>query len=365
MIKKLINEFQPDYSIHPGEILRETIETRNMSKGEFADRCGISFKTISQIINLKAPITLDTAIQFERVLGVSAEVWYNLDSQYKLYIANKKQIIKLGQLSEWANKFPLNILKKKEIISNTRDRSIIADELLKFFGVATIDAWNKFYGKLEIAFRKSNAYNSSFHSVIAWLRLAELIAEDIETNQFNMKKFISTLYEIRNLTTCLPIKFEPVMRKKCQEKGIAIVFSPELPKTRLYGATRWLSKKKALLALTLRYKSDDQFWFSFFHEAGHIVLHEQKRVFIDSPHKNGGDTLENEADEFARNILIPKDQYNQFLSHNKFYKQDIINFSNKIGIAPGIVVGRLQYDGIIKHEWHNDLKKKFELIPNE
>ncbi len=365
MIKKLINEFQPDYSIHPGEILRETIEARNMSKGEFADRCGISLKTISQIINLKAPITLDTAIQFERVLGVSAEIWYNLDSQYKLYLANKERKIKLEQLSEWVNKFPLNILKKKEIISNTRDRSIIADELLKFFGVATIDAWDKFYGKLEIAFRKSISYKSSFYSVATWLRLVELIAEDIKTNQFNMKKFNHTLNKIRDLTTYPPSKFEPVIKNECQKIGIAIVFFQELPKTRLYGATRWLSKKKALLALTLRYKTDDQFWFSFFHEAGHIVLHERKRVFIDSLQKKDNDTLENETDEFARNVLIPKDQYNQFRLHNKFHKQDIINFANKISIAPGIVVGRLQHDGLIKHDWHNDLKRKFKLIPNE
>jgi len=80
-----MDQFYPDYAIHPGEILMETLEARNMKKSELAERCGLSPKTVSLILNEKAPITPETAIQLERVLGVSANIWINLDANYRLH----------------------------------------------------------------------------------------------------------------------------------------------------------------------------------------------------------------------------------------------------------------------------------------
>ena len=77
--------FTPDYAVTPGEILEETLESRGIKKSAFAERCGLSAKTVSQIIHGKAPVTPETAIQFERVLGVSAAVWNNLEAFSRSY----------------------------------------------------------------------------------------------------------------------------------------------------------------------------------------------------------------------------------------------------------------------------------------
>ncbi len=357
------NEFEPDYSIHPGEILNETLEARGIRKTDFAGRCGISLKTVSQIINSKAPVTPETALQFERVLDVSADIWNNLDSQHKLHIARRNKLKKLESLKEWVNNFPISDLRRIKFLSDCRDRTLLADELLRFFGVANIDAWNKFYGKLAVAFRKSKSFESSTESVAAWLRFAELTAEEIVTNEYNTRKFRNALYKIRSFTTKDPTYFQPRMTEICQKAGVIFLVLPSFPRTRLSGATKWLTSRKVLIALTLRYKSDDQFWFSFFHEAGHILLHEKKRIFLDSIKPND-DTLEHEANEFARDLLAPADEYQEFAKRGRFYKQDILDFAKRISIAPGIIVGLLQHEKLINYKWHNDLKKKYELVEN-
>ena len=91
MLNTIINQFEPDYSIHPGEALKETLKARGIQKTEFAERCGISLKTISQIVNNKATVTPETALQFERVLGVAADIWNNLDSKHKLFLARSQK----------------------------------------------------------------------------------------------------------------------------------------------------------------------------------------------------------------------------------------------------------------------------------
>jgi Zn-dependent peptidase ImmA (M78 family) len=149
------------------------------------------------------------------------------------------------------------------------------------------------------------------------------------------------------------------MRTLCSDSGVALTFIPELPRTRLCGATLWLAPDKALISLSLRYKSDDQFWFSFFHEAGHIVLHGKKDVFIEE-HGLGGGAQEDAADEYARGLLFPDSRYEEYVKQGRFYASDIVAFAKSVNLSPGIVVGRLQHDNHIKYEWHNRLKRRFE-----
>jgi len=78
-------QYKPDYAVPPGEILEEILEARNIKKRDLAERCGLSAKTVSLIISGKAPITPGTAIQFERVLGVPANIWNNLEANYRLF----------------------------------------------------------------------------------------------------------------------------------------------------------------------------------------------------------------------------------------------------------------------------------------
>jgi len=194
-------------------------------------------------------------------------------------------------------------------------------------------------------------------SLAAWLRLGELEAQRIECEAYNAKAFKQHLADIRRLTPAEPDAFEPELRRLCAESGVAFVLIPELPHTRACGATRWLNPDKAILQLSLRYRSNDQFWFSFFHEAGHILLHSSKEVFIEG--SDCKSDKEEQADAFAANTLIPASEYRRLKNVGIFSRADVVAFAESIGIAPGIVVGRLQHDGLLPMSHLNDLKRRF------
>ncbi len=149
---------------------------------------------------------------------------------------------------------------------------------------------------------------------------------------------------------------------------VAVVFVPQLPKTRTSGATHWLNPDKALIQLSLRYKTNDHLWFAFFHESGHILLHGKRDFFLEG---NDVVSVENrdkelEANKFAEDLLIPPAELKQFLASNQqLSKAGIEQFAAKIGIAPGIVVGRLQHDGVLPPSHYNDLKQSFEWVLDE
>jgi HTH-type transcriptional regulator/antitoxin HigA len=353
------NQFNPDYVIHPGEILEETLKSRSISHIELAKRTGLSMKTVSLITNGKAPLTAETAIHLEKALGVSAQLWSNLDAKYRLFQAKETHRERMKGLVGWLDTFPPETLRSAKVISKPADPVENLERLLAFFGVSSPEAWESRYSKLAVNFRKTSAFSSSWQSVTCWLRLSELEAEEIQTKPFSMERFKAALSEIRQFTEIAMEEFQTRMKDECADSGVAVAFIPELPKTRVCGATLWLTAQKALLSLSLRYKSDDQFWFSFFHEAGHIVLHGKKELFVEE-HGSEGNAQENEADRFATTLLFPTGTYEEFVARGQFYESDIVDYARSINLAPGIVVGRLQHDKLVKYEWHNRLKKHFQ-----
>ena len=352
------NQFEPDYAIPPGEILEETLGARGMKKAEFAERCGRSEKMISQIISGQAPLTAETAIQFERVLGVSAGIWNNLEANYRLAIAKAEQQQELKQQKNWAKRFPVSKMVALGFIPKPESPTDQVAKLLDFFGVGSAAAWEERCARVCIAYRKSPSFKSAPESVATWLRMGELLAEDIDCEPYDRESFIGALSSIRGLTRKSPDVFVPEMQSLCADAGVAVTLVPELPKTHLSGAAHWLNKDKALITLSLRHKSDDHLWFSFFHEAGHILLHGKKDVFIDESKFDDKDK-EEEANRFARNTLIPLKKYRVFQQLGRWSAEAIIDFAKQLGIAPGIVVGRLQHDGLIPYSHHHRLKRRF------
>jgi hypothetical protein len=199
--------------------------------------------------------------------------------------------------------------------------------------------------------------------VASWLRQGEIEAQKYECKSYNAASFKASLNEIRALTLESPDVFEPRMKTLCSDAGVAVVFIPELPGTHVYGATRWLNSAKALMQLSLRGKSDDHLWFTFYHEAGHILLHGKRDVFIEAEDSRSGKATiiekEAQADQFAQDSLIPSGEYEVFKQNGRFSLSAIKKFAIKLGLAPGIVVGRLQHDGLIPYSQGNSLKKRF------
>jgi Zn-dependent peptidase ImmA (M78 family) len=152
---------------------------------------------------------------------------------------------------------------------------------------------------------------------------------------------------------------EELMRL-CAKAGVAVVFVQELPNTDICGSTQWLTPAKALIQLSLRYKTDDQLWFTIFHEAGHILKHGKRHIFLETEQENQ-EADEEEANTFASNMLINRAEWRQFIARDTYRtKAGIQDFAQKAGIAPGIVVGRLQHEKLLPFSHCNDLKRHLE-----
>ncbi|TVQ22422.1 MAG: addiction module antidote protein, HigA family [Spirochaetaceae bacterium] len=357
-----MNEFQPDYAVHPGEYLEEVLEARQLSKSEFADRCGLSAKTVSQIINGHNTFSSEVALQFETVLGISAGIWMNLVASYQLHMAREQEESRLKSWGEWAAQFPLADLRKHGVIGRRDAKGDWVRSLLSFFQVSTPQAWEQMYGRPAAAYRKSQSLAVSRFSLATWLRLAEEQAARAITEPYDAGRLRTAIDEIRTLTREEPEVFAPRVRQLCASAGVALVFVPDVKGARVSGATRWLSPTKAMVAQSLRHKSDDHFWFTLLHELAHVLLHAKKEVFVDEP---GADEsqAEQEANRFARDHLVPRKRYADFVSRGSFYPDEIAEFAEELQVAPGVVVGMLQYDGELRHEWGDKLKRRFELAP--
>jgi len=356
-------KYEPDYAVAPGEILEETLQSRGMQKVDLAERCGLSAKQMSLIISGKAPITPEAAINFERALGISANIWNNLEAKFRLHKARKLDYDELSKHEDWLDRFPIKELERRGIIDRDEDTPKRISQLLDFFGVGSVTTWQERYEQLLVSFRRSPAFQSSLEAVITWLRIGELEATKIDCNSYSKSKFDAALDKIRRLSCEDPKVFEPKMKKLCANSGVALVFVGELQGIHLSGATRWLQSDRAMIELSLRYKTDDHLWFTFFHEAGHVRLHGKKEVFIDEIIQSVFSDEEQEADQFASNRLIPKKAYNEFIKNDDYNHSNICEFAEALGIAPGIVVGRLQHDNLLPWKTSvNSLKCHFKLV---
>lgn len=357
MTNMLQNEYHPDYVSPPGETLLETLETIGMSQAELAKRMGRPVKTINEIIQKKAAITAETALQLEQVLHIPASFWLKLEQHYRESLARLAEEQRLECWVEWLKEIPIRTMMRRGWIPACTNKSQQVLEALRFFGVASPEAWRAIWTSTDIAYRKSSASKNNFGAIAAWVRQGELEAQAIECAPYNAKAFHDALTHIRALTAELVNFFQKELVRLCANAGVAVVFVQELPNTGICGATQWLTPTKALVQLSLRYKTDDQLWFTFFHEAGHILLHGKRQVFLEIDRKDSEED-EDEANTFASDILIPPTQWQQFIAQDMYRTRvGIQEFAQKVGIAPGIVVGRLQHEKLLPFSHCNDLKR--------
>jgi len=328
-----------------------------MSQAELAGRTGRPAKTINEIVKGKAAITPETALQFELVLGIPATFWNNREQQYREALARKKETEALATQLAWLDKIPYKSMMQMGWIPETQNKLQVIQHALMFFGVASPSSWNDLWATAQASFKQSPTLKSDRGAVAAWLRKGEIDALGVPVGEFNSNRFKEALGRIRRLTRNLPNNFASIVVAECGKAGVRVVFVPELPKTCTWGATRWLSQSSALIQLSLRYKTDDHLWFTFFHEAAHILLHGKRTVIVETEDR-AKDDRELEADAFAREWLIPEPEYRKFRRLDTRSCAAISRFAYELGIAPGIVVGRLQHDALLARTNCNHLKKR-------
>lgn len=357
-------------AIPPGEYLQEVLEDMEMTQAELARRMNRPTQAINEIIKGHKAITPETAIQLANVTRVPDNIWLGLEEKYQLTKARQQEQEQLNTeinvISSDVYLSLANLNYVKDISGkgqeNKRNR---VRELRRFFGVASLSNIRNVQ-TYAAAFRVSQVGKISPYALAAWLRCGELEALELEMQQYSEKRLRKIIPELRRLTHEDSNPPFQTLQAKLAECGVAFVLVKHLPKTKAQGATFWLSPSKVVLQMTLRYKWADIFWFSFFHELGHILLHGKRQVFVDEIrgnvyHDAKAQQMEEEADDFARNTLIPPEPYRRFVEASDFSAQAIQMFAEDIGIALGIVVGRLQHDSYLDRNEGQNLRHQYEL----
>ncbi len=358
MAKTIQNQFNPDYASPPGETLLETLEALEMSQADLAKRTGRPLKTINEIIHGKAALTPDTALQLEKVLNIPASFWINRESRYREFLARQAELTRLNEDLAILKQLPIKQMRDYGWIPPTTDKRQQLAFVLRHCGVASPAQLPALGNRLMASFRKSPKSDSLVATL--WIRQGEIEAAKNFCAPYDAHKFRTALGQIRSLTLHSPDVFQPQLKKLCAEAGVAVVFVRELPKAGICGATKWLKKDKAMIQLSLRYKTNDHLWFTFFHEAAHLLLHSQSQTFYETDNRSE-EKEEIEANQFAADFLIPPDELTSFLAATQgrpISKVAINRLANRLGIAPGIVVGRLQHEKKIPPSHCNDLKIK-------
>jgi addiction module HigA family antidote len=357
--------FNPNYSQPPGAYLEDVLDQRGIRKADFATRCGRPAKTISEIIAGKAAITPDTALQFERVLDISALLWLSWEANHQLHAARERERQGLAAGVAWARRFPHREMQSKGFIPATQDPVDLVEKILNFFGVSSVAAWEEYWEQRVAAarFKKAARSEQNGYAVAAWLRFGDVTAAAIECEPYSETRFKEALKKLRALTRHQWPLFRDELVSTLAAAGVAVAFIPDLHNLGLRGAAYWATKDKAVIILSDRLKEESRFWFALFHEAMHILLHSKKALFIDYV-TNGedGSQEEREADEHAANTLIPTDAVNRFMDRygrvpDSYSANALSTFSREIDIDPSLLLARLQREGLIS--WKSTLNKQF------
>jgi plasmid maintenance system antidote protein VapI len=328
-----------------------------MDQKELAIRTGLDKKTINQIIKGIHALSQQTAIKFERATGVPARMWNNLEMQFQERLARQRDRERLESELEWLKEIPSRELIRRGVIREQRDKVLLLREVLAFFGVNTTAEWKALWMETNAyRFRKSIVFEMKPGATSAWIRLGEIAASRISCRSYDKTRLERSLSDIRCLTLRPTGEWRSGVTRICAEAGVAVVFIPEIRGCPVSGLTQWLSTDKPAIQMSLRYKSDDHFWFTFFHEAGHILKDPKKAIFIEDG--RGEDESEDRANKFASGFLIPPDKATGLRVLKS--KSEIIEFARMLRISPGIVVGQMQRRGYAPHTHFNGLKKKID-----
>lgn len=360
--------YAPNHATPPGDLIQEYLELYGISARELARRCGRSGKLMAEITAGKAPVEPETALQLERVLGVSAQIWSSMQAAFQLHQAREAEDKALAECYAWANSFPLKELADRGYLSHETGKAKQVKSILQFFGVGSVKACeDRINELLDADYRTSPSFNNDTMSLATWLRIGERQAQNVDTDEYDREAFLDALSEIRELTR-LPIdKALPKAKAKCADAGVAFVVEEATPKVRASGVSRWLSPRKALIQQTLRHKCGDHFWFTFYHECAHLLLHSRKSIFIDMPKGKGPGSAdpkqEAEADAWAADFLVPGATMKKFLATFGGSADEVKSFASNCRIAPGIVVGQLQHLAVVPYG--SKLNKLKEWFPDD
>jgi plasmid maintenance system antidote protein VapI len=353
--------FEPDWFSRPGDTLLTLMERHELTSEHLARKLGCSDALVRGLLAGTVAIDPNLAAALSKHVGGTPKFWQSRQSKYLSALSRAAEAVPTDTAIEWINRFPRKDMAKQGWIEQTRTRDQLIRAYLAYFGVNNPLEWEDRYAdflKLT-AFRTSLAFRTKVGPLSAWLRQGEIEATQLQCAQWNPRELRRRLAEIRILTKAKnPVYFLPRVRRACAQVGVAVVFVRAPSGCTASGAARFISSKKALVILSFRYLSDDHFWFTFFHEIGHLLLHKESLTFIDGE-EDIANEMETEANEFAEQVLIPINRREELMDLAP-KKESIIRFAYSAGVSAGIVVGQLQHHKVIGRNQMNFLKRRFD-----
>ncbi|RJX26499.1 MAG: ImmA/IrrE family metallo-endopeptidase [Dethiobacter sp.] len=341
-----MNGYLDELIIPPGETIKEMLEDRSMTQEELAIRLKMSTKHVNQMITGKKPITYQTALKLESVFNVPASFWNNLERIYREKIVRFEQDQEIAEELGILPEIPFKQLVDYGYINPATKPKDKVLAVRSFLGVANLKCIDTLMEQL--VFRKSGKVKCSTYTLACWVRMCEIETSKIDVDSFSKDKLRKYLPEIRDLVGTDPKMFILKLTGIFSDCGIAFCVLKNLKKAPVQGMTRHLNER-VILGMTIRGKNADIFWFSLFHEIGHILLHSKKDIFIDFETGNYGSQKETEADEFAAKTLIPEAAYKSFIKNASISASKVKAFAKSIDLHPCILVGRLQREGLARY----------------
>lgn len=350
-------DYSPVWASPPGETIGELARKRGVSDASLASALGVSEGDMPCILDGRWPITAMRAERLETILGGSKRFWLARETQYRQSL----QFIE-EEARGWLSNLPVADMRKFGWIGTATGATERLMHALSFFGVRTVDEWRDAWLSERAgltAYRTSPVFEAQAASVAAWLRQGELIASRLPTTAWSREKFERLLPDLKPLTRLRePADFVPQLQRFCASCGVAVAIVRAPKGCPASGATRFRNGQ-AILQLSVRYLRDDSFWFTFFHEAAHLVLHED-RLFLEWSEKGGMEVEEElEANEYAGRLLIPPESEARLRSLPHGNYKSIMRFARDLSISPGLVVGQLQHRKLIAQDRLNYLKKRY------
>lgn len=353
--------FQPDWFSKPGDTLLTLMEQQELTSECLALKLGCSDAIVHGLLAGTVAIDVSLAAALSKHVGGTSKFWQTRQERYQGALSRAAEAIPKKAGVDWISRFPHGDMAKSGWIKHSRTRDELIKEYLAYFGVNDPTEWEERYADfLKVtAFRTSPTFQSKVGPLSAWLRQGEIEAAQLQCRAWDSKALRGRLQEIRVLCKAKnPAYFLPRVRRICSEVGIAVVFVRAPSGCAASGATRFVSPNKAMVILSFRYLSDDHFWFTFFHEIGHLLLHKATLTFIDGE-GSIANKMEKEANEFSERVLIPESRHDELVDL-KPRRDNIIRFAYSVGVSPGIVVGQLQHHKVINRNQMNFLKRRFD-----
>jgi Zn-dependent peptidase ImmA (M78 family)/plasmid maintenance system antidote protein VapI len=361
--------FSPDWVSPPGDTIAAILAKRAVSENDFANQIGRPLDEVVALIRGYAPIDAELARELATVLGSTEWFWTRREARYRRDLERLRRESAQPEGADWLKEVPVKEMVDRGWVGPVSGTTDAVEACFRFFGVSSVGSWRESYRQpLEsAAFRTSKSFASHPGAVAAWFRRGEILAAQIECGAWDKERFAGEMASIRALTRWRnPAAFIPELTRRCAACGVAVVVlrSPEMCKAS--GACLFLSPRRPLILLSGRHMSDDHFWFTFFHEAGHLILHGSKYIFVDNEEEadEHSSREEEEANGFAADILVPPEHQGELvrLTANKV---SVMRFAVRAGVSRGIIVGQLQSRGIIGPDMLNGLKQRYTWGPGD